>query len=58
MKAYKKMFLTYIDKYKDLNFNVLSRELSIPVSVYDFYLMSSYSFFGEKYEKKKSIWID
>lgn len=32
MKVSEKMILTYIDKYKELNFDVLSNELGIPVS--------------------------
>lgn len=33
MKAYESMILTYINKYKDLNFDVLSKELRLPVNI-------------------------
>ncbi len=32
MKVSEKMILTYLNKYKELNFDVLSKELGLPVS--------------------------
>lgn len=31
MKLYKKIILTYVDKYKDVNFDILSKELNVPL---------------------------
>ncbi|EOS21450.1 hypothetical protein C806_04433 [Lachnospiraceae bacterium 3-1] len=32
MKVSEKMILTYINKYKEMNFDILSKELGLPVS--------------------------
>ncbi len=32
MKTYKKMILTYINKYENMNFEVLSKELKLPMN--------------------------